>query len=195
MSSACRNVVPLLPPLARALGRHEPLHPLPHSRAGRATWPWPGSCSLTVHSSALKKRSDLTQRPGFPQSPTLPPLLETYGFVPADSAERQEKAGLPFRALVLWAGPPEVGCMGRGLWFPAALHSLGGPGPRDGSVAAWCRKCVCSPSSQSRPLGFWAWNFLRLLGNPCYPIHSPVLGGTPSIRDKCACAMGTSPIG
>lgn len=154
MSSACRNVLLLLPPLARALGRREPLRPLPHSRAGGATWPWPGSCSLTVHSPALQKRSDLTQRPGFPQSPTLPPLLEAYGFVPADSAERQEKAGLPFRALVLWASPPEVGCMGRGLWFPAALHSLGGPGPRDGSVAAGAGN-VCVPQAPNHgPLDF-----------------------------------------
>lgn len=32
--------------------------------------------SLTLHTSALEKRSDFTQRPAFPQSPAYPPPLE-----------------------------------------------------------------------------------------------------------------------
>lgn len=123
--------------------------------------------------------------------------------VPADSAEaRESKATKGEKELnSLWTlapvqgpralgCPPEVGSMGRELWWLPALCRLEAQGQEMGLQLLGAGKCTCS-EFRSWPLDFRpgtfsiSWGFL-----PLHPLLSARV--TPSIREGCACAMDTS---
>lgn len=142
---------------SQGMGQHEPQHPLCHSgdSVGGRGWHHVALAwlvyHLTLHIPALRKKSSVTQRPGFPSSPTLywkpvwlcsccqtVPLFLLTGPRGRRKQGHHRRGKTPhghwplFRALVLWGSLPEVRSMGRDLWLLPALHKVGSPGPELG---------------------------------------------------------------